>query len=246
MKRRVIIAGLCLISGVTFAEPKLEGTPVELEKYLGGLDKTVMIQGTAETRSSSNKAIIHIVVETESVTLEKALQDNSLIRLRVRAQLKKAGISEENVRGSRFSSTPEYGFFGDEPKSYKVKNSLAIVVMSEEQMIKVASISDKEKNVRYISSKADVGDRLVIRAKLLRDALKSVKTKADIYQDQLGLKLTPISFSEQWHDAVDLELEPRRYKSNISSVAYRSGKQASFGEAKFVMSVSVKYKLSVK
>jgi len=245
--KKTIIAGLCLITGIAFAEPKLEGTAKELEKYLSGVDKTVTIQGSAETRTSSDKAIIQLVVETEAISLEKALKDNSSIRQGVRALLKKAGVSDESVRGSRFSSTPEYGFFSDKPKSYKVKNSLSIVVTSEAQMISVAAISDKDENVRYLSSKADVGEsRLTIRAKLLKDALKSAKTKAEVYQTELGVKLTPVSFTETWHDAVNLGQNNQNYKSNRSSFSYKSSKSESFGEAKFMMSVTIKYRLSEK
>ncbi len=242
MIKRFIVVMLISISSVVSAAPQIAGTVSELRDYLDGVTEVVSIEGSAISKVSSDKAVIKLLISTEAPALAQALMDNSKLRKRIRSQLLNAGVEDRNIRDYKFSSTPEYGFFGDEPKSYKVDNILSVEVISEEQMVKVASISDKERNIRYVSSNPEVDDSEKIRADLLKKALSNAKAKASLYESELGVKLKVISFSESSFSTLDAQEMPmRRDKQAIYSSAATSNTQ--FGESRFVMAVTVKYRV---
>lgn len=237
---------LISISSFAFAEPKIEGTVSELQGFLEGVTELVHIEGSATSKVSSDRAVIKLLIWSESPSLAKALASNSKIRKSVRGQLKGAGIDDQKVKEYKFSSTPEYGLFGDEPKSYRVENILSVVVASEEQMVKVASISDSEKNIRYVSSNAEVGDRDKIRADLLNKALSNAKEKASIYESQLGVRLAVVSFKESSFKTIEAQEVSSMRREKMAGYSSGSASYSQFGESKFTMAVTVKYRLKAK
>ncbi len=244
--KQIFAVILISISSIVFAEPKIEGTVSELKEYLEGVTELVYVEGSATSKVSSDRAVIKLLIWSESPSLAKALSSNSKIRKSVRSQLRGAGIDDKNVKEFKFSSTPEYGLFGDEPKSYKVENILSVVVESEEQMVKVASISDNEKNIRYVSSNAEVGDKEKIRADLLNKALSNAKKKASLYESQLGVRLTVVSFKESSFKTIEIQEVSSVRKGKMASYSSGSASSSQFGESKFTMAVTVKYRLKVK
>ena len=145
---KLIICSLILLTSITSlvnAGPKLEGSASELETYLNGVPKTVEITGTATSINSAHSAVIQLLVQTEAVKLADALIDNRKIRKELRQKLLSSSITEKNIIESKFSSTREYGWFGDEPKAYKVDNYLSVTINTEKEMIETAKMSDSHK-----------------------------------------------------------------------------------------------------
>jgi uncharacterized protein YggE len=240
--KRLLVVVLISITGIVNAEPIIKGTASELRGHLEGVTEVVNIEGSAISKVSSDKAVIKLLILTEAPTLAQALVANSKLRKRVRTQLASSGIEESSIKDYKFSSTPDFGLFSDQPKSYKVDNILSVEVASEEQMVKVASIADREKSIRYISSSAEVGDSETIRADLLKKALSNAKRKASFYESELGVKLKVVSFSETSFNSIEPQEVPgRRDKRAIYSSAAPS--EAQFGYSKFIMSVTVKYRV---
>ncbi|MBL4763039.1 MAG: SIMPL domain-containing protein [Gammaproteobacteria bacterium] len=242
MKKFLFLACL-IIPFYASAEPVIKGTPSELSAYLNEVSKIVTVSATAEKKVASTKAIVKLLIETEAKALASALSVNSKIRADVRKKLIAKGIKASNIRESKFSSTPEYGFFGDEPNSYTVSNVLSVVVTSDSQMIAVADISDKGENVRYLSSKAEIGDRSKIKAELLKLALKIAKEKATVYQKSLGVKLKPVAFNEASIHLIETRPIKMARKSKLVSYASNSASTTSFGETSFTLSIHINYLL---
>ncbi len=239
---------LFVLSYVQFAvaAPEIKGNPEEIEHYLDGIPKVISIRVQADEVVSSQKARIHLVVETESKALSDALRQNQAIRQTIRKKLAAFAIKPDEINASKFSSTPEYGFFGDLPKSYKVANTLSVLVDSEEKMIAVASIADNEKQVRYLSSKPEIVGKDSIYQKLTDKALQLAKAKAALYQQQLGVKLVPVFVEENTSGAI---MQPplhkdKAFKRSMSTVSYFEAPDvASFGESKLSVNALVQYKV---
>ncbi len=138
------------------------------------------------------------------------------------------------------------GFFGNEPDSYKVHNTLSITVGTEPQMIQVASISDKEKNVRYVSSKSEIEDQSQIRSDLINKALEKINNKVLIFEKNLKVKLTPESFEDVSFSIIKPEQIPRMQKSKLSSYSSHRGIAADFGQTAFSVTLRVTYQVSEK
>ncbi len=245
--KKLLIVLVLLIAKSAYAEPRIEGTISELREYfLSENVNTVVLEATASNKVSYNKAVIKLLIKTENKNLATALEVNSKIRAKIKKMLVSSGIDKKNIKESKFSSTPEYGIFGDEPDSYKVENVLSIVVNTEQQMIKVASISDKEKGVRYVSSKPEIGDRSQIRSELIKGALAKINDKAVIYQNNLKIKLIPESFEDVSFNFIEQEPTPRLKKSKYSSYSSDQVGISSFGETKFSITLRVKFRVSRK
>lgn len=246
MKKVMMVIGAICLSHFSFAGTEIKGEPKELEEYLNGIPKTITLDVSVNEKMTSNKALIKLVVETKDSELSSALEENAKTRAKVRKELIVSGVKPEAISESKFSSTPEYGFFGDSPKSYKVSNVISVLVESEEQMVQVASISDDKDSVRYVSSKAEFGEREKLKAQLLEKALVLVKAKAKIYENSLGVKLSPIYFEESMSGGHEKIAMPRIQASKLSSYVLPEtrGHNVSFGEMKFTLTLIVKYKLT--
>ncbi|PCJ15451.1 MAG: hypothetical protein COB04_13250 [Gammaproteobacteria bacterium] len=245
MKKYAIAVLVACFPLITSAQPNIEGTPGELEAYLTGLPKLVSLSAQASKKAPVNKAVVQLGVKSESESLAEAFQANMNIRLGIRDQLKGLGIKPGDINESKFSSTPEYGYFSEKPKSYKVENILSITVVSESQMVGVASVVDARENVYFIASNAKVGDSGQIEKQLIKKALLKVKEKAALYQEQLGVVLIPVAFTESKYDAPKPRTKLRLQKSSLSSFSEtQADTRTSFGESKHTMAVTVTYEIS--
>ncbi len=239
MNKVLLVLGF-LVMHQAFASPEIKGAPEEIEQYLTGIPKVVSLTGLAEKKIHSDEARIKLLVVTSSKNLADALKQNYTIRTKTKETLLKLGISKDSVSESKFSSTPEYGLFGDLPKSYRVSNILSIVVKSEEQFISVVNIADIHDKIRYLSAKPIITGEKSIRKALVEKALDEAKQKALIYETQLGVSLVPVFFEEV--SANITAYEKTAYRAPLKSVSSALTKlKRSMGENKLTVSIRVKY-----
>ncbi|MDH5178659.1 MAG: SIMPL domain-containing protein [Gammaproteobacteria bacterium] len=250
MKYRLILFlnFLVFVSNVC-AEPNMQGTPSELDAYLNKVPKTVYITANAREKINAGAAVVKLMVLTENKHLATAMADNSKVRQEIRKQCTVAGIKDKDISDAKFSSTPEYGWFGDKPSSYKVENMMSVRITNEAQLIKIAAIADTNPKVHFISNLPEVEDEDKIRRSLLAKALKTAQTKAKVYADELGLKLLPVSFSEEGVIAQSPMPVQRRMKYRMSSSEADMAPEsapAQFGQSEYHMSVTVVYQVKSK
>lgn len=245
MYKKTTASLLLIASLMVQAQPELSGTPSELTPFLKELPKTVTFTATAEELLSMNKAMIRLSVETESKQLSSALKENLSIRKQVRKKLESAGIDGANIKESKFSSTPEYGFFDERPKSFKVENSLSIEIVDEAQMIAVATVSDELEQVHYMGSSAELKNKPESNQALLEKAIQLVENKAALFKSKLGVELKAIEFHE-YPNPQPLETE-QKYRRQKTKALYSSvsspAADASFGQATYSATVSVTYEV---
>jgi len=192
------LVGVFLMSVKVMAAPEITGNETELAAMLNGVEKTVEIQVAVTQPIQTESSRVTLVVNSEAEKLAAALSDNRQQRNSLVTKMKQAGISEEAIKQSKFSSVPEYGMFGDEPKSYQVSNLVHIHVLNEEQMIAVAHLADTSPAVRFVESQPVVGDIQKIKQALLARAMTDAMTRVTFYEEKLGVSLTPSSFKEAY------------------------------------------------
>ncbi len=246
MSRALCGLALFMAASLATAEPTLNGTPSELTNYLSTPLNTVSLQGQANLDVQADNGIASIKITTEDGALQRSLEKNEKLKQEIVAQMVRKGIAADHIVGSKFSSTPEYGFWSKEAKSYKVENVLRITVGSEKEFQIVAGIIDGNREVTYQGLELKHEEENKIKYQLMRMALADVEEKKKIYEAGLGVKLTPKSFSEA------LGMQPpvrmlRREKAMDSSISsYGSAApeiQASFGESKYSIHLNVEYYL---
>ncbi|MHC4758332.1 MAG: SIMPL domain-containing protein [Planctomycetota bacterium] len=195
MKKLMLVCIVVLmISSFAFGEPELKGTPSELAGYLKQMPKTVSLSGQSEVKVQADQAIVEISVKTEDDSLETALKLNQNLRTKIVKSLKDAGIPSDKIAASRFSSTPQYGFFGRKPSSYEVTNLMKITISDEKGFQEVAKIVDANREVDYNGFIYEHSNKKGLKTKVTEQACDDVNKKKVIYESKFGLKLQPKSF----------------------------------------------------
>jgi len=245
MRNLIWICWILLLPTVVFAAPELKGTPEELTRYLSGLPKTVNLVGEAKLEIQAQSGIITVGIKTEHAQLQTALQKNQALRTDIIAKLTASAIPEENIKGSKFSSTPEYGFFGKKPNNYVVDNVLKITVESETQMQHVAQIVDNRADVFYQGMELKEQDKEKIKTRLLQMALANAKHRQKIYEAELNVLLTPIVFHENImvHPMPMPAKQLRMMSSENSAQDSSTGGSLSLGEHTYHGSVNIQYQV---
>lgn len=245
MRYIFLILVLLISSAVnSFAEPELKGTPTELERYLVSIPKTVSLTGEKTLEIQAKRGIVSVSVKTEDTKLQKSLETNQNLRGEIVSKLIGDGIPQERIVGSKFSSTPEYGFWSKQPKSYKVENTLKVTVESEKEFQYVAKIVDSYKEAIYRGIEFKHDDKEVIKARLINLILDNLKSKQSIYETSLGIKLVPVKFVEH----ISSGEPPIIYQARraVKSKDYQEASFAplSFGETRFTGRITADYKVT--
>ncbi|XOV78640.1 MAG: SIMPL domain-containing protein [Aestuariibacter sp.] len=243
MFKKAVASIILLSSLMVQAQPELSGTASELEPFLAGIPKTVTFTATAKELLSMNKAVIKLSVETESKRLSDALKENLNIRKSVRDKLESAGIDGSKIKESKFSSTPEYGFFDERPKSFKVENSLSIEIADEAQMIAVALVSDEIEQVHYLGSNAELEDKPESNQELMEKAILLVQNKAELFKSRLGVQLQAVEFREHVNENPVNANENYRRQKVKSLYSSEVNADTSFGHSTHIATVSVTYEV---
>ena len=129
--KSLVLLYLLICSSAVVAQTELKGSPEDLRKFLHPQEQLITLNGKAEKTAYSDKAIIHLVVTTEAQTLSESLVINNNVREKTTRDLIAKGISEKQIKNTKFTSTPQYGLFGKKPTDYEVVNRISVSIFDE-------------------------------------------------------------------------------------------------------------------
>lgn len=255
MRKAILVFWLVFISGPVISAPELKGSPQDLRGFLHPKDKVVSIHGQAEEKAYSDTAIVSLVITTESKSLSASIANNGKVRREISESLIKSKFDENFIKSSKFSSSPQYGWFGKKPSSYKVINRMAITITHEEQLREIALLSDRYEEVELSDTEFEHSEKEEYNNKVRAKALQNVLEQKAFYETSLGIKLTPIGIrdSNVNHRATrgagvieEVIVEAEWADSNsYSSESKRRGKSRapSFDEVRYEANLSVDFKI---
>jgi uncharacterized protein YggE len=216
----LLIASLLLAATPVFAEPEIKGTPAELAQHLIAIPRTVSLVGEAEIKVPADRAITSIRVVTESKSLQEASRLNQELRAKMLGALAEKGIPADRVQASKFSSTPKYGVFGEKPKSYRVENVVKITTHDEKEFQAVAKLVDTTAEFRHESIEFERSDKETLKKRALEQAIDKATEKKRLYEEKLGVKLTPRNFEEVRATSATPLGARRMYAKTVESAVY--------------------------
>jgi uncharacterized protein YggE len=258
--KKILLLPLCLLSISAFSEPELKGSPNELRQFLYPNDNVVNLFADAEKKAYSDEAIISLVVTTENKLLSQSIADNGVLRESIVQKLSSSGIAKDAIKSSKFSTSPQYGWFGKKPDSYKVVNRMAVRISDEKHLKAIAALADNSKEIELVDTEFVHSKKEDFIADVKKEALDKVMEQKAVYEKTLGVKLTPIGFR-------DSQVNPQasrgagvmeeiivtgsyiKSKSNFSSdndESARNSAQAaepSFDEIKYNANITVQFKI---
>ncbi|SMF16278.1 hypothetical protein SAMN02745866_01066 [Alteromonadaceae bacterium Bs31] len=247
------------LSVSVFANPELKGQPEELRQFLHPADKTVTIYAHAEQTAYSDKAIIQLVVSTDESLLSRSLAANSELRNKISQQLMAKGIKAEHINSSKFSTSPQYGWFGKKPNSFKVVNRMAISIFDERQLQALAKVADEYEQAEISGTSFEHIEKDKFEQAVKKDALDKVLAKKAFYERSLGVKLEAVAFRDeqvlpqatagaQLVEEVVVsgrrESESRLMSKQVSYDSYESSPARTFDEVKYRAVIFVDFKIS--
>lgn len=254
MKKSLTVLVLTLMSFPIYAETEIKGNPQDLRQFLHPNDTVVTIYGEADEKAYSDKAIVSLVITTEDKMLAASIEANGKLRQLVTQQLVKSGIPADNIKSSKFSTSPQYGWFGKKPDSYKVMNRMAISITDEKHLKDIASIADTHKEIELSDTSFEHTKKDQFKEKVKLEALSKVMKEKNLYERNLGIKLVPTAFRDsrvvfaptRGAEMLEEVVVTGFRASGGSTLSKRSrpeSPEASFDEINYKASISVDFKI---
>jgi uncharacterized protein YggE len=195
--QNLIFMLMMLFASASFGQPEIKGSPEDLKGFLYPKDNLVAIAETADEKAYSDTAVVNLVITTEEKLTSVALKANSDIRHAIVEKLKSIGIPSENINNAKFSSSPQFGWFGKKPDAYKIVNRISVKISEESQMQKIAEISDSFPECVISGTIFEHSKKDLYVQKVKEKALAKVMARKAFYESSLGVKLVPVSFIEK-------------------------------------------------
>lgn len=187
-------ASLSGFSESSLAQAQLSGTPDELREFLHPRPNTVNINGEGELTAYKDIAKISLLVTTDERSLSQAMEVNQALRLELIQEFVAAGIPQEDINNSKFSSSPQFGLFGRNPNSFEVSARMEIEVSSEEHLQLLAAAADEHDEVKFENTEFEHSEEDGFEAQVRELALQDVMAQKAYYESSLGLELKAINF----------------------------------------------------
>jgi len=255
MKQLYLLLVLSLLTPICLAQPELKGNPIELRQFLSK-EQIVTLSAQAEERAYSDQAIIGLIVTTEKKLLSDSITSNRTLREILTQDLIKAGIEKEKIKSSKFSSSPQYGWFGKNPTSFEVVNRLSITINEEKHLEIIAKLTDQYEQIVLGNTEFKHSEEEKYRQLVKEKALQKILKQKELYESRLDVSLTTVGFSDSQiyaqptrgasviEEIVVAGTRRSQSDSYVSSVKQRSVKgTTSFDEVKYQANISVRFKI---
>ena len=256
MKFPVIAVTTAIMSLPLLAAPELKGSPDELRQFLHPKQNVMSISAEAEIRAYTDTAIVSVIVTTEQKKLSDAIAENAKLRRTLATEWRAQGIAEKNMKSSEFSSSAQYGWFGDDPKSFNVVNRMAITISNGDDLEKIAKLADQYKEVTIGTTEFEHSKKEDSALAVKKQAMTKILAQKAYYEESLGVTLRAVNVHENWlrtggsQGAEDIEAlmvtRARSEKRDSFSSMELSQKRAptSFDEVKYATKLTVAFEVS--
>lgn len=237
-----------MLVGQAALAAELSGTPEELRRYLRTETRTVTIQEQATEFAYSDTAKITLMFSSEAKELAEAMRLNNELRDRVIAELVASGISADKINSSKYSASPQFGWFGDKPNKFEVVNNIVITVDAEDKFRRVAEMADSDDDIQFAGAKFEHSKKEETEDKVRDKALQSVMKSKRYFEKELGLELTPVQF----HFSDVFAQQPKRDFAMVEEMVVSAPKALrapaparapSYDEIEYHVSVSVTFEI---
>lgn len=197
MKIYIGVLLLAMSTSAAHGAPELKGNPEELRQFLHPAEQLVTLTGTHEETAWSDKASVSLVITTEDEMLADSISANRALRTSLTRAMLDAGIDATAVKTSRFSTSPQFGWFGSKPKSFEVVNRMTVGITDESHLMLLARMADASDEVVMSSMHFEHLAKDELEARVKRAAIDDALAQKADYEAALGVKLVPVSFNER-------------------------------------------------
>ncbi len=162
------------------------------------INNTLFVTTSAATQAKPDKVTVSLGVETTDTTAKAALTSNSNFTNKVLAELKAAGVQENETSTSYFTIIPNYDYSVSATQGratgFTVSNSIQIDSNNLEKISEwidtsVAAGANNVNNIYFSLSDEKLHE---IKNSLIKDAISNAKTTADSAASAAGFKVMAV------------------------------------------------------
>jgi len=197
MNKTVLAVFVCCFSQVIMAAPELKGSPSELSSYLLDARKIISINAVAEKTVEADQAIVALTIKNEARSLDTALQENEQLQAQINKSLFDGGIAADKIKAANFSSTPDYGWLKDKPKSYEISREIKVTIVSAAQMRAVAKVVDNIDEVFMGAMSFEDSAKSKNELMTVQKALDNILAKKALYEKTFAVSLVLVKLIDQ-------------------------------------------------
>lgn len=213
-------------------------------------DKIILVSGSGYSETTPDKVTISFGVETTDPDTKKAQSENADAMNKVIAALKKAGISDENIKTSGYSvysyeiSEYQTGKWDIGTTVYEVTNTVQVISYNVDKAGEYidAAVSAGANKVNSLQFGLSNEKQIIERNKAIISAVKSAKADADSVSSALGIKLTGTGKISVDQSYTPVSYPTMNMKAEASGIAFDSASTTiESGNLKTTASVSIVY-----
>ncbi len=227
----------------------MRGAPADLQKYLQPARRTVTLTGHANQTVPSDVGHVSVIVRTQAKELAAAMRANAERRTALAQQLTQQGIPEKAIRAEKFSSSPQFGWFGHTPTSYDVVNRLIVDVTDDTQLIRVSEVAAKSTDTSIGTITFEYTKQAALQETVRHLAFDDALARKTFYEERLGATLRPVGFA--FSDRTARERSPEAMQEVVVTATKRSDYSSapaaatppSFDEQEYEVSVEVTFEV---
>ena len=226
----------------------MRGAPTELQKYLQPARRTVTLTGHARQAVPSDVGHVSIIVKTQAKDLAAAMRANAERRTALSQQLVHLGIPEKAIRAEKFSSSPQFGWFGRTPTSYDVANRLVVDVTDDVQLIRVSEAAAQSPDTSIGGITFEYTQQAALQETVRHLAFDDAIARKAFYEERLGATLKPVAFAfsdrtARAQQSTDFQEVVVTASKNTASYSPASPPPPSFDEQEYQVSVDVTFEV---
>ncbi|MEW5250858.1 SIMPL domain-containing protein [Microbulbifer sp. 2201CG32-9] len=250
MKNFILFLVFAIFPLKALSVTEIKGNPDELRGFLYPKEEVVTIFAEAEKKAYTDKALVSLVIKTKEKVLSEAIAKNSQLREVITQALTSSGVSAENINSSKFSTSPQYGWFGKKPSSYEVVNRIAVSITDESQLNRVAEVADEHIEAELSDTLFEHTKKNEFEMQVKELAVQKVMAQKKFYEESLGVKLKPVAFrvsnvkQRATQGALILEeivVTASRIDSDERDAAYSESREPSFDEVQYEAGIYVDF-----
>ncbi|MEM9335260.1 MAG: SIMPL domain-containing protein [Pseudomonadota bacterium] len=195
LKYTTLLLLIATLFSVPASATELTGTPEELRAFLQSQVRTIVLRDDAEEVGSNDIAKITLVIRTQERELSLSLEANNRKREAVAAALAALGLDADDIKSSKYSASPQFGWFGSKPNNFEVVNKLVASVDNPTLFQEVAKIADGDDDISFGGVEFEHSEEDAFEQKVRDKAVDKILEQARYFEQKLGLRLKAVSFN---------------------------------------------------
>lgn len=244
--KKILMVGLVIVLALAFTGCAVEAANQDSERIVVELGENVQaqnkltVQGNGSIKVMPDVAYVTVGVTTNNKEAEEAHNENKQIMNAVFNALKEAGLTDDDIRTTNYSTYPMYDYEANKVTAYEVRNMVELTIKDIDKVGKYMDLAAENGANTAHSVKFSVLDESGPYNEALKLAMETARTKADAIVLASNNKIvSTLSISENSYGYAAYD----RYEMNEAADYGKAATPITAGELEITANVTVVYEI---